>query len=287
MSQCPKCGAVFTDDEQFGLVPCESCGTLLSVGIDGLAQVAGEAPTGDSQKPPPPSQNDNPSPPVEQENSEGTNEWDNLQSSDPLEAEPSQDEEVKESSMLMDMLEQESQGNIDADAIDEQEDVENPTQNFDIDKTGAQYEQPDVENVEQPEPDQSPDSWDTPSGQESLENESAEPLPPDPEPRKMDDLGEIEEYGNSEIAQGTDGPFYFNVFIKGINTKELRNQLSEAITDKKFGWDGKEIMRNVRMGELRITRLNSVKASVLVQRLRSLPVTITWEQHAIYAPGEI
>jgi hypothetical protein len=87
---------------------------------------------------------------------------------------------------------------------------------------------------------------------------------------------EVFQFVDSDPAQG---PMSYSVIVGKIDTKELRNQILEAINDPKFGWDPREVMKSVQAGVLHFNDLNPVKASVLVQKLRDLPIEISWTQN--------
>lgn len=91
----------------------------------------------------------------------------------------------------------------------------------------------------------------------------------------------LSEYANSEFSQGKDGAFVYNVSITDIDSKEIREFLREAINDTRFGWDPQSIMAQVKHGELLLKNMSPVKASILINRIKRLPVKIRWEQYAI------
>jgi hypothetical protein len=95
-----------------------------------------------------------------------------------------------------------------------------------------------------------------------------------------DPLG-IQDYANSEISSAKGGPTLIRLLISGIDTKEIRESLREAITDSRFGWDVDAIMNSIAKGELRIENVSPVKASIAVNRIKRLPVRIRWEQYAV------
>ena len=95
-----------------------------------------------------------------------------------------------------------------------------------------------------------------------------------------DPLG-IQEYANSEISRAKDGPLLVRILISGIDTKEIRESLREAITDSRFGWDVDAVMSTIAKGELRVENVSPVKASIAINRIKRLPVRIRWEQYAV------
>ena len=91
----------------------------------------------------------------------------------------------------------------------------------------------------------------------------------------------ISEYANSELSQGKNGAFVYNVSIQDIDSKEIREYLREAINDARFNWDVSAIISQIKDGELLLRNLSPVKASILINRIKRLPVKIRWEQYAI------
>lgn len=105
--------------------------------------------------------------------------------------------------------------------------------------------------------------------------------PPVPDFGPADDPLGINEYANSEISQAKDGLLVFRVFLSGIDTKEIRESIREAISDSRFGWDVPEILGQIEKGRLSIENVSPVKASILINRMKKLPIRIRWEQYAI------
>ncbi len=123
-------------------------------------------------------------------------------------------------------------------------------------------------------------------GSAPIEEVALNPAPPvlmgEPEPIEAQDLlHDLEEFGNSQIAGGLEGSYFYDVVISGIDSADLRKEVQEALTDRLFLWDAEVLLREVKLGELLIPRMNSVKAAMVVQRLTGLPVKIKWTQHAL------
>jgi hypothetical protein len=89
-------------------------------------------------------------------------------------------------------------------------------------------------------------------------------------------MTEVSDFANSDQSHG---PLSYSVMIENIDTKEIKTQVLEALSDPKFGWDPKDIIRQMKMGALKLENLNPVKASVLVHQLQGVPVKISWEQN--------
>lgn len=104
---------------------------------------------------------------------------------------------------------------------------------------------------------------------------------PQPAAFAKNDLNEISSYGNTEISLGKEGPYLYDLMIWNIDSREIREQLRLAMSDRRFGWDTESLFAQIHQGALRISQLNSVKAAVLVSRIKNLPVGISWEQKQI------
>ena len=109
--------------------------------------------------------------------------------------------------------------------------------------------------------------------------EPAAPVEPD------DEAVDISDFANSEASLAKDGLLLFRVFIGGpklgIDSKEMREQVREAIEDARFGWDVNQVMSRINKGVLRLDDLSPVKATIIVSRLKRLPLEITWEQYLV------
>ena len=92
---------------------------------------------------------------------------------------------------------------------------------------------------------------------------------------------DISSYANSEVSTAKDGPLVIKVLISGIDSKEIRQSIREAIEDSRFGWDAQKLMSRINKGQLTIAKLSPVKASILINRLKRLPIKVRWEQNAV------
>ena len=146
----------------------------------------------------------------------------------------------------------------------------------------------DLAPAHEPEPDPEPEPEPLTEGSElnmdaMLGYEQPGEVPavePDEMGQPGDPLG-LNAYANSEISQAKDGLLSFQLLISGIDSKELRESLREALQDSRFGWTAATLMSKIRKGVLRIDNISSVKTSILVNRIKRLPIQIRWEQHAI------
>lgn len=95
-----------------------------------------------------------------------------------------------------------------------------------------------------------------------------------------DPLG-LSAYANSEMSGAMDGPFVVTVIVSGIDAKDLRDDIRQVLQDPRFGWNASALMAGIRNGELRLERITPVKATIVVNRIKHLSVSIRWEQNAI------
>lgn len=91
-------------------------------------------------------------------------------------------------------------------------------------------------------------------------------------------FAEISDFGNSDVSQGA---FSYSVFITGVDSAAVRASLLEALSDKKFGWEVETIMSQMKGGALTIRSVSAVKASILIQRIKYLPIQVSWRQDVL------
>ena len=91
----------------------------------------------------------------------------------------------------------------------------------------------------------------------------------------------LNEYANSELSQGKNGAFVYQLVFEGIDSKEIREAVRQELDDSRFGWDTHALLNGVQGGKLVIERLSAIKASILVNRLKRLPLKIKWQQFSI------
>ena len=95
-------------------------------------------------------------------------------------------------------------------------------------------------------------------------------------------LGDIERYGNSNSTN--EGPLLYSITISGIDSQELREQVKEALTDRRLLFDVEGLMKGIKDGQIRLQDVSSLKTHVLVSQLLSLPLKFEWGQEANGSP---
>jgi hypothetical protein len=257
VTQCPKCQSVLKDD--YGMVTCPSCGVILFIDMDGIAHVGQE-----EEAASPPESN-----PASSEDSE------------PIAAfmEESMDFAIPggagfESAPLLEPLPFDAPSNPEPAPDDVPEHASEftpeesppaaPEADFSMDSFLGFGDPAAAENVH------GSGGTEGQTGGQAGENQMS---PDDP-------LG-LNDFANSEISQAKDGFLMFRVHVAGIDSKEIRDSIREAIVDQRFAWDAAQIMSTISKGVLMIDRLSPIKATILVSRIKRLPVQIRWEQYAI------
>lgn len=289
MGACPNCQTQVTDE--FGLVVCEGCGTSLFVDMDGVPTMSEPSDQVESVEPIEPVENVDPVTPSEQEISglqgffaaEENVQADehNSEEAAPPVAGPPEAAPPIEDFFTADNPEQEEY------FTDEAEEV------LEEDYEGASSDQPQAFEDDTVEPQQALDY--APEAEEVVEQdnvpafEEVSDAPEFEESREeaspqygLEDMSEISDYGNSEVSQGREGAYQLTIVISGIDSKDLRDDLYAAIEDSRFLWDEQAIINSAKNGVVKIKGVSTIKAAILLQRLRGLPLEVRWEQNAIF-----
>jgi hypothetical protein len=100
----------------------------------------------------------------------------------------------------------------------------------------------------------------------------------EPKERDATDFSDIVEFGNADLGQAA---FNYTLTISGIDSAAIRAQIEEALSDSKFNWNVIQLMAQINGGVLIIRSMNAVKASILMQRVKYLPVKVSWRQNVL------
>lgn len=95
-------------------------------------------------------------------------------------------------------------------------------------------------------------------------------------------MKDIADFGNSDSSANREGALTYDLSISGIDSADLRMAIKAALTDPLFVWDSESLMRDAKHGELKLSKVTAVKAAIVVQRLRGLPIDIKWVQHGLF-----
>lgn len=250
MANCPKCGVQVQGD--FGFSPCPSCGTMLNFDFEGNIKLSEDSLTAASD----------------------TWETPSIEPSFSLEEEVLTEADID---------------NVESSEIPEEIDSSKVRNNFSVEK--AWDKENSVENwaekgTEESWPEQELDS-------SKFEEESSEIRRIDEidfqdfkdgdstRVFKKEDLSEISTFANSSESSLDQGKLFYNLMISDVGTRDIRSKLQDILSDKKLLLDVDKLMTSICDGVLVIRRLNPVKASLIVNQIKILPVEIKWEQNDI------
>lgn len=93
-----------------------------------------------------------------------------------------------------------------------------------------------------------------------------------------ENFSDVTDFANSDSISG---PLTYTVIIEGIESSHLMAQLKEAMTDSRFGWEVAALLAQVGSGRLLLAGLSPAKASVLINRIKYLPLKISWRQDVL------
>lgn len=96
-----------------------------------------------------------------------------------------------------------------------------------------------------------------------------------------DTMGEVEEFGNSELSGASDGIYIYTLRIDGIDSGDIKNHIYQAISNPRLVLDADEIISTLKNGHLTIRELSPVKAFVILNDIKGLPIDVFWEQRDI------
>ena len=93
------------------------------------------------------------------------------------------------------------------------------------------------------------------------------------------DFSDVTDFANAATSTG---PLSYVVIIDGIDSSHLVRQLREAMMDARFAWDVEELLTHISAARLVLNGLSPAKASVLINRIKYLPLKISWRQDVLF-----
>ncbi len=91
-------------------------------------------------------------------------------------------------------------------------------------------------------------------------------------------FADVEEYGNAQ-ATSEKGFLRYDIYISGLDSIEIEEQIKEVLEDPRFKWDANEILGSQNKGLLVIKNLNPIKAVCLISELSFLSIDLSWKQY--------
>ncbi len=89
---------------------------------------------------------------------------------------------------------------------------------------------------------------------------------------------DVVEFGNSPQLEGS---LTYTIFIKGVDIADTREKIKEGLTDSRFAWDVETLMAQIQNGALTLPDLSPAKAVVLINRIKYLPIEVSWNQNVL------
>ena len=180
---------------------------------------------------------------------------------------------------LMDEMNAEDQGGEAADSSMESFEPAEVEEEVSYEEPAGEVEEAQFEEID----------LDTPIGAQSDDYQEEEPAEEQEEVDMFasdqvsseDPIGDIESFANSEESMNFEGPLAYDLVISQIDTAEMRTMVQEALDDRRFIWDIKEVVAAIEGGVLYLTGLNPVKASIIISRLKTMDVKFQWRQSAV------
>ncbi len=293
MSVCPKCNTNI--DEDFGLVDCTGCGVAVLIGIDGDVKVASE----NNEAPPAiPSEITSPTQEVYGDtgfagnvaelNDEATSFSFNTEENSLDGVTDDQfgfSEEVNGTS-----VNEYAVGEFESFEAEQSEELATNSQAIIDEFTSFGEALPEDDQLPQEQLTSSIEQFESTNVYEEVveelndektnflaESEIAKAKKPEPQTS----LVNLSDYANSKKSSLKDGYLKYKLYIGGIDTNEIKAQVFEELADKKLLLDLSELNKKIVDGNLCIEPISAVKASILVNRLKSISVTIAWDQYDI------
>lgn len=84
-------------------------------------------------------------------------------------------------------------------------------------------------------------------------------------------------YDKTDHSQSIQGIFY-DIILENLDTIDIKTALFKILEQARFGINVEAARRSLKGGELILTDLNPVVASVLIGQLRDLDIKISWRQ---------
>ena len=248
---CFNCNAKIEDDS-YGLTECPSCQTPIFIDFEGHVQKPSE---------------DEPVVTDENQNAEGQEKssdvlgasFDQSPSADvPLE---DQNKAINQSEVSKDSLRENA---LPQETVDMFSDEQKSQSDFDMPQDDFFTDMASQETTDTSET----DIFET----DTTETEDHQKVDLNNEP-----LQEVIDYANSSDISGLED-FYYDVAISGIDSKNLRESVLDALDDSRFGWKKEEINDQIKDGCLTLEKVNAAKAYMLISYLKFLPIKVKWDQ---------
>ncbi len=306
MPKCPSCDAVLEQD--FGMVTCPGCQSVLMIDISGQVQMASDEPdsyegdddfeefsaddsTDDFENTTDDTDLESDQFAEDQsfgdnDNFEDENNWDDSSQSasgekdDFSDTDQNEDFENFDEDESLDNLSEEDQeanpafGHF---ADDNQNDDDN-FQEDPLDTADEIESQPEVEMAAEPVSSNDPiDQGGVSSFDEEEESPEQFPVAQQADSTPVD----VTEFANSEESSLEEGELMYDIFISRIDSKDLRDEVKFVLMDEKLKLNHGEFIKKIKGGKLTVPDLNPIKAKRVVEQLQYSDLDIKWKQKRV------
>lgn len=126
-------------------------------------------------------------------------------------------------------------------------------------------------------PDFNPFEIEDASIEEVVEDPIIDPIEtPENAPVFSSTINEINQFASSEDSSLKQGMLIYNLTIKNIDTEDLKQEILEILKENKLNIDTKKL--KFALPTLELKDLNPVKVSVIVSKIKHLPIDVEWAQ---------
>lgn len=97
-------------------------------------------------------------------------------------------------------------------------------------------------------------------------------------------IEEINQFASSEDSLLKQGALVYNLTIRNVDTEDLKREILDILKENKLNIDVKKL--KFTLPTLELEDLNPVKVSVIVSRIKHLPVEMEWGQRSVIIDKE-
>jgi hypothetical protein len=97
----------------------------------------------------------------------------------------------------------------------------------------------------------------------------------------------ITQFANSEDSNLEEGEYLYDIKISRIDSKELRDELKAVLQDEKLKLNFHEYIRKIKDGKVTIANLNPIKAKRIIEQLQYLDLQLHWSQKRVVMQKEV
>ncbi len=98
----------------------------------------------------------------------------------------------------------------------------------------------------------------------------------------QNEMSDISEFSNSTQSSLQDGYIKYKIYLGGLEDSEIKKMVFDELSDKKLLLGAHDLLQSIgHDGQLCIDSLSAIKASIIINRLKSLGVKIAWDQYDI------